>query len=306
VRTVEVELAFQPPLCPDNLFGHLIATAVPGVEEWRDGAYRRTIGLPGGPGILAVRPPAAGSDRMTGRIAMTDPSDLAEAVRLCRFMLDLDVDPATVDGVLAGDPVLAPLVEAVPGRRVPRTTDAAEFAVRAVLGQQVSTAAARTLAARIVTAHGEPVHDPGGGLTHLFPAPAALLGLDPQSLRMPGTRRATVIRLIAAMAGGELSLTTSADPDDVREARRALAGLPGIGPWTVEVVAMRALGDPDAFPASDLGVRAAVETLGLPAGAGRLTWRSQAWRPCRAYAVQHLWAILDHPINSIPEVRSPP
>ncbi|NEA04173.1 DNA-3-methyladenine glycosylase 2 family protein, partial [Streptomyces sp. SID10116] len=155
--TLTLRLPFRAPLNPDNLFGHLIATAVPGVEEWRDGAYRRTLGLPHGHGIVALTPHP---DHIACRLSLTDLRDLTLAISRCRRMLDLDADPAAVDGQLRDDPLLAPLVDKAPGRRVPRTVDEAEFAVRAVLGQQVSTAAARTHAARLVTAHGRPVEDP--------------------------------------------------------------------------------------------------------------------------------------------------
>ncbi|WP_431041515.1 AlkA N-terminal domain-containing protein [Streptomyces sp. P1-3] len=289
-----LRLPFRAPLCPDNLFGHLAATAVPGVEEWRDGAYRRTLRLPYGHGVAALRPRP---DHIECRLSLTDLRDLAGAISRCRRLLDLDADPEAVDAALAADPGLSPLVRKAPGRRVPRTADADEFAVRAVLGQQVSTAAARTLAGRLAAAHGEPVDDPEGGLTRLFPAAPALTGLDPAALAMPATRRATLTRLIGALATGDLALDVGGDRD---EARRRLAALPGVGPWTVEIVAMRALGDPDAFPATDLGVRRAARELGLPATPAALTRHSAAWRPWRAYAVQYLWATDDHPINYLP------
>lgn len=144
---------------------------------------------------------------------------------------------------------------------MPRTVDGAEFAVRAVLGQQVSTAAARTHAARLVTAHGVPVEDPEGGLTHLFPTAGALAGLDPEALALPRTRRTTLTTLVAALAEDRLRLDTDTDWE---RARAELAALPGFGPWTVESIAMRALGDPDAFLPTDLGIRRAAERLGLP------------------------------------------
>jgi AraC family transcriptional regulator of adaptative response / DNA-3-methyladenine glycosylase II len=258
-----VRLEFTPPLFPDNLFGHLVATAVPGVEEWRDGAYRRTTEH----GIVELRPRG-------DHIEFTGP---AEAVPVCRFLLDLDADPVAIDAHLAGDPALAPLVAAAPGRRVPRTTDAAEMALRAVLGQQVSTAAARTHAARLVRDVGEPVGD-----MYRFPSPAAVAAIDPERLALPKARRRTLIGLAAALADG-LDLH---DTD-------ALLALPGIGPWTVGTIRMRALGDRDAFVASDLGVRAALRALG-DADPDR-------WRPYRAYAVQHLWALGDHAVNRMPD-----
>jgi len=294
--TISLRLPFRAPLCPDNLFGHLVATGVPGVEEWRDGAYRRTLRLPYGHGVVALRPTP---DHIACQLALADQRDLAIAISRCRRMLDLDADPVAVDDLLRADPVLRPLVDKAPGRRVPRTVDGAEFAVRAVLGQQVSTAAARTHAARLVTAHGEEVVDPAGGLTHLFPRMEALAALDPESLAFPKSRRTTLTTLIATLAAGEIDLGAGADWDRARE---QLAALPGIGPWTVESIAMRALGDPDAFVATDLGIRYAARELGLPEAPKALVHHARAWRPWRAYAVQYLWATGDHAINRLPSV----
>ncbi|MGX1366368.1 AraC family transcriptional regulator of adaptative response / DNA-3-methyladenine glycosylase II [Streptomyces canus] len=291
---LSLRLPFRAPLNPDNLFGHLAATAVPGVEEWRDGAYRRTLRLPYGHGVVALTPRP---DHIACRLTLSDPRDLTVAISRCRRMLDLDADPVAVDDRLRTDPLLAPLVDEAPGRRVPRTVDEAEFAVRAVLGQQVSTAAARTHAARLVTAHGEPVDDPEGGLTHLFPAPEALAALDPAALAMPRTRRTTFTTLVNQLADGKLQLGVESDWS---ETRARLLDLPGFGPWTVDVIAMRALGDPDAFLPTDLGIRRAAQELGLPSTPAALTARAAAWRPWRAYAVQYLWATDSHPINFLP------
>jgi AraC family transcriptional regulator of adaptative response / DNA-3-methyladenine glycosylase II len=292
-----VPLPFVPPLHPDNLFGHLVATAVPGVEEWRDGAYRRTLRLRGGPGIAALEPPATGSAVVACTLRLSDAADAAAAVRVCRRVLDLDTDPVAVDARLAADDLLAPLVAAAPGRRVPGTAQPEEFALRAVLGQQVSTAAARTHAARLVAGYGEPVDDPAGGLTFLFPPPDVLADADPSALAMPVARRATFLRLARALADGSVDLSPGTDSAG---ALAALAALPGIGPWTVGTIAMRALGDGDAFLPSDLGVRLAAQRLGLPSSPGALTRRAAAWRPFRAYAVQHLWATGDHAVNAMP------
>ncbi len=289
-----LRLPFRAPLCPDNLFGHLAATAVPGVEEWRDGAYRRTLRLPHGYGVANLLPVP---DHIECRLALTDLRDLSTAIARCRWLLDLDADPVAVDDLLRSDPMLAPLVEKNPGRRVPRTVDAAEFAVRAVLGQQVSTKAARTHAARLVAAHGEPVADPRGSLTHLFPTTEALASLDPAALALPQARRTTLTTLVGALASGEIDLGPASD---WHQARAALAGLPGFGPWTIESIAMRALGDPDAFVPSDLGIRRAADEVGLPSTAAGLTRHAAAWRPWRAYAVQYLWATSDHAINRLP------
>ncbi|MFI2372218.1 AlkA N-terminal domain-containing protein [Streptomyces sp. NPDC018833] len=292
--TIALRLPYRAPLNPDNLFGHLVATAVPGVEEWRDGAYRRTLSLSYGHGIVALTPRP---DHIACRLSLTDLRDLTIAISRCRWMLDLDADPVAVDDRLRADPELTPLVDKAPGRRVPRTVDPAEFAVRAVLGQQVSTAAARTHAGRLVTAHGVPALDPEGGLTHLFPTPGALAALDPEALALPRSRRTTLTTLVAALADGALQLDPGSDWD---RARAQLAQLPGFGPWTVEVIAMRALGDPDAFLPTDLGMRRAAAGLGLPATPAALTGHAAAWRPWRAYAVQYLWATDDHPINHLP------
>ncbi len=293
--TLSLRLPFRKPFCPDNLFGHLAATAVPGVEEWRAGAYRRTIRLPHGHAVVALKPT---DDHVACRISLTDQRDLARAISRCRWMLDLDADPGAVDAVLSEDPRMATLVSSNPGRRVPRTVDPDEFAVRAVLGQQVSTMAARTHAGRLVRAYGDLVPDPHGGLTHLFPTAQVLAAMDPSDLAMPQSRRRTLMGLVEALAQGRLDLDLGAD---WREARAKLNALHGFGPWTVESIAMRSLGDPDAFLAGDLGIKLAAGQLGMPATPKALTEHSHLWRPWRSYAVQYLWATGDHPINRMPE-----
>jgi AraC family transcriptional regulator of adaptative response / DNA-3-methyladenine glycosylase II len=293
--SIWLRLPFRAPLQPDNLFGHLAATAVPGVEEWRAGAYRRTLRLAHGHGIVALRP---AHDHIACQLTLTDLRDLASAISRCRRLLDLDADPQAVDDLLSADEVLAPLVAKAPGRRVPRTVDPDEFALRAVLGQQVSTAAARTHAGRLAAAHGEPVEDPGGGLSRLFPATGVLAAADPAGLAMPRSRRESFAGLAAALAAGQVDLSVGGD---WHEARHRLSMLPGLGPWTIETIAMRALGDPDAFIPTDLGVRAAAIGLGLPGTPAALIQRAAPWRPWRAYAVQHLWAAGDHDINRLPD-----
>lgn len=292
---IPVRLAFRPPLEPRQLFGHLVATAVPGVEEWDGRAYRRTMRLPHGHGIVAVRPPARGGRHVESTLFLTDLRDLTAAVRRTRWLLDLDADPVAIDGALSQDPLLTPLVAASPGRRVPRTVDPAELAIRAVIGQQVSTAAARTATGALVAVLGEPVDDPAGGLTHLFPPPARWRWAADDVLRMPQGRRGA-LRALAARLDDGLDLGPGADWAAVRD---TLDGIPGIGTWTTESIAMRALGDPDAFVRTDLGVRSAAAGLGLATPA-RLTARAERWRPWRAYAVQHLWARGSHPINDLP------
>jgi AraC family transcriptional regulator, regulatory protein of adaptative response / DNA-3-methyladenine glycosylase II len=292
---LSLRLPFRAPMCPDNLFGHLAATAVPGVEEWRGGAYRRTLRLTHGPGIVALRPEP---DHIACQLALADLRDLAMAISRCRRLLDLDADPVAVCEQLRADEALAPLVDKAPGRRIPRTVDGAEFAIRAVIGQQVSTAAARTHAARLAQRLGEPVPDQAGGLTRLFPGAdvLAVADLDPV-LALPRSRKQTVIALASAIAGGDVDLGPGAD---WQLARSQLAKVPGLGPWTIETIALRGLGDPDAFPATDLGVRHGAARLSLPASPAALTRRAEPWRPWRGYAVQYLWATSDHAINQLP------
>ncbi len=190
----------------------------------------------------------------------------------------------------------------VPGRRIPGTVDESELAVRVVLGQQVSTAAARTHAARLVAVHGTPVADPGGGLTHCFPSVEDLAGVDPATLALPASRQRCFAALVGALASGAVQLGVGADWE---LARRQLGALPGVGAWTAEMIAMRALGDPDAFPATDMGVRRGAASLGLPDAAPLLDAYAQRWRPWRSYAVQYLWAATDHPINQWPPKGTP-
>jgi len=284
-----LRLPFRRPLRPDTLFGHLAATAVPGVEEVVGATYRRTLRLPHGPGIVALTP---ADGHIACRVELADVADLTAAIARCRRLLDLDADPEAVDRHLAADPLLAPLVTAGPGRRVPRTVDGDEYAVRAVLGQQVSTTAARTVAGALAAEHGDPVVDPTGGLSVLFPTPERLTGATPA---LPGGRVRTFAAVVGALADGQVDLGPGADRV---AARRDLGRLDGVGPWTVEMVAMVALGDPDAFPVGDLGLRRAAGRLGLTPR--ELAGRAERWRPWRAYATQYLWATTGHPLTRWP------
>ena len=293
-QTLSLRLPVRTPFAYDGLFGHLAATAVSGCEEVRDGAYRRTLRLSSGSGIVALTPHP---DHVRCVVVLENVRDLATAIARCRRLLDLDADPDAVIEALGGDTDLRPLVAKAPGQRIPRTVDEQELAVRAVLGQQVSTKAARTHAARLVSAYGSAVTDPMGSLTRIFPTVEQLAEIDPAHLAVPGARRASLAALISGLISGDVAL----DPGcDWERARRQLMTLPGIGPWTTEIIAMRALGDPDAFPATDLGVRLAAGQLGLATDTGSLTERAARWRPWRSYAVQHLWTTLDHPVNHWP------
>ncbi|MCB0934095.1 MAG: DNA-3-methyladenine glycosylase 2 family protein [Mycobacterium sp.] len=293
-QTMSVRLAVRRPFAYEGVFGHLAASAVPGCEEVTSGVYRRTLRLPFGSGILSLSPQP---DHVQCTLALDDVRDLGAAIGRCRRLLDLDADPEAIIEALSVDDRLREVVAKAPGQRIPGSVDLHELAVRAVLGQQVSTAAARTHTRRLVEAYGMPISDPAGGLTHLFPSAEQLADLDPVHLALPHARRKSLRGLVAALVAGDVRL----DPgSDWQEARRQLLRLPGVGPWTAEIIAMRGLGDPDAFPASDIGVRNAAAQLGLPALPRDLITRSERWRPWRSYVTQHLWATLDHPVNHWP------
>jgi AraC family transcriptional regulator of adaptative response / DNA-3-methyladenine glycosylase II len=289
-----LRLPVRTPFAYEGVFGHLAAGTVPGCEEVRGGAYRRSLRLPAGSAVVTLTPAV---DHVRCHLVLDDFRDLTTAIARCRRLLDLDADPEAVVDALTRDPELAPVVEKAPGQRIPRTVDEAELAVRAVLGQQVSTKAARTHAGRLVAAYGQPVRDPGGTLTHTFPSVEQLAEIDPIHLAVPEARRRTLSALIAGLADGSIVLDAGSDWEG---ARAQLLALPGIGPWTAEVIAMRGLGDPDAFPASDLGLKLAAEQLGLPPDQRKLIERSARWRPWRSYATQHLWTTLEHPVNHWP------
>lgn len=292
--TVSLRLPVRAPFAFEGVFGHLAATAVPGCEEVRDGAYRRTLRLPWGNGIVSLTP---APDHVRCLLVLDDFRDLMTATARCRRLLDLDADPEAIVEALGADPDLRAVVGKAPGQRIPRTVDEAEFAVRAVLAQQVSTKAASTHAGRLVAAYGRPVHDRHGALTHTFPSIEQLAEIDPGHLAVPKARQRTINALVASLADKSLVLDAGCD---WQRARGQLLALPGVGPWTAEVIAMRGLGDPDAFPASDLGLRLAAKKLGLPAQRRALTVHSARWRPWRSYATQHLWTTLEHPVNQWP------
>jgi AraC family transcriptional regulator of adaptative response / DNA-3-methyladenine glycosylase II len=277
--TLTLRLSMRSPYDAAAILRWLAARAVPGVEEVAGveeagaGRYRRTLGS----ALVDVQPrPDAG--HVVARIEVDDVTRIAGVVARIRRLFDLDADPAGVDGTLGADPLLASSVAAHPGLRVPGTVDGFELAVRAVLGQQVSVAAARTFAGRLVQRCGRPLDVPAGTLTHAFPTADAVADADLDGLGLTGGRVRTLRALATAVAGGDVSLEPTADRDATRA---ALSALPGIGPWTVDYVAMRALGDPDAFPATDL-------VLARLLGADAVT-RAERWRPWRAYAAMHVW-----------------
>jgi AraC family transcriptional regulator of adaptative response / DNA-3-methyladenine glycosylase II len=302
-----VRLPFRPPLPLDGLITFFGLRAIPGVEDVVEGRYVRSVRLPGGIGIVAVdgvagtdggddpvvtarvrvaAPPVAGP-AVAGSGAGSSARDLDAAVAACRRAFDLDADPVAVDAGLGADPLLAPLVAAAPGRRAPGHVDAAELAMRAVLGQQVSLLAARRLAGRLAELCGDPLATPVGAVTTVFPTPAAIADADLDRIGMPGSRRATLRTLAQRLADRDIDLASGADPDEVE---RRLLEIRGIGPWTASYVRMRGLGDRDVLLATDLGVRHALDRLG--AGGIDPADLARRWSPWASYAVQHLWASL--------------
>jgi AraC family transcriptional regulator of adaptative response / DNA-3-methyladenine glycosylase II len=286
---VELRLRRREPFAWPALLTFLERRAVPGLEEVVGASYRRALRLPRGAGRCEL---SDDGDAVRCRLWLEDLRDLAAAVARCRRLLDLDADPLAVDGRLGEDPVLARLVDATPGRRLPGTVDGYELAVRTVVGQQVSVAGARTILGRLVAAHGAPVGEDAPGVPALrgFPAPEVVAALPDEALPMPRRRAAALRGLARAVADGALVLDGGEERGRVRE---RLLALPGIGPWTVEYLAARGLGDPDAIPVTDLGLRAAARDLGLPEGGAGLAIRAARWAPWRAYAAQHLWASLE-------------
>jgi AraC family transcriptional regulator, regulatory protein of adaptative response / DNA-3-methyladenine glycosylase II len=283
-RALTVRLSYRDPLDWDHLFGFLAARAVPGVEEIQGASYRRTLRLPHGHGVVELS--------LDGRyiecgLELADLRDLPAAVQRCRRLLDLDADPNIPGAHLARDPLLSPLVAETPGLRVPGAVDGSELAIRAVLGQQVSVAAARTTAGKLTVALGEPLPAPDGGLTHLFPSAHAIASADPAVLPGPVRRGQTLHALAIALAREEIAIDPGSDRSEVRS---QLMAIPGIGAWTSDYIAMRALGDPDAFLPTDLGVKRALAQLGRSTTPKDIADIAERWRPWRAYALQHLWA----------------
>lgn len=283
LHTRSFRLPFQAPFAAGTLLSFLAARAVPGIEETRDGTYVRSVRQLRGAAVVAMSPR---SDHVAVRVSSEGPPDLDDLRDRARRAFDLDADAGTIDTALAEDPAMTPLVARIPGIRVPGTFDGFELVVRAIFGQQVSVAGARTSLGRLVSAAGTPLERPSGGITHLFPTAERVAELPPQAFGMPRARAETIHRIGELVAGGELDLSGDAPPE---ETLRRLGDVPGIGPWTLAYVAMRELRDPDAFMASDLGVRKGFEALGLASTEPAMLARAQRWRPWRAYAVMHLW-----------------
>ena len=281
-----VRLACREPFDGDALFSFLAARAVPGVESVDGATYRRSLRLAHGSGVVSV---TVSGGLVSCALTLEDVADVQAAVQRTRRLLDLDCDPAMIAEQLGADPLLAPLVAKRPGLRAPGHPDGTELLVRAVFGQQVSVAGARTLAARLVAAHGEPLVEPVGGVTHLFPSAATIAGLSPEDFAMPRARGAAMIDVCAHVADGRIVLDAGSDR---AEAVASLQAVKGIGPWTAGYVAMRALGDPDVFLPTDLGVRHALAALSADSTPAAAATLAERWSPWRSYALHHLWASL--------------
>jgi AraC family transcriptional regulator of adaptative response / DNA-3-methyladenine glycosylase II len=297
-----LRLACREPFDGRSLLRFLAARAIAGVEEVAQGRYARTVRVPGGSGVVELMPPPArGGERGRAepaarasgaqvllRVRLTSLRGIGQVVSRSRQLFDLDADPQAIAAALAADEALAPLVAERPGLRVPGAYDGFELAVRAVIGQQVSVPAASTLTGRLAARHGTRLGGaagPAGPLSVLFPRPADLAHADLAGLGLTTARQATLRALAAACAAGRVNLDPGTDPE---ETVARLAELPGVGPWTVAYILMRT-GDPDAFPGTDLGLRRAMERVGIEPG------RAGRWRPWRAYAALHLWAALAEP-----------
>jgi len=286
---VSIQLPYRPPYDWDAMIAFLTARAIPGVESVQGGRYARTLVVGEARGVVMIERGEGATLRATLRFPNVQawPAVLARV----RRVFDLAADPAAIAAHLSEDPDLAPMVAARPGLRAPGAWDGFELAVRAVLGQQITVHAARMLAGKIAAAHGAPLEDEAAnalGLTRFFPTPAQLALVDVETLAMPRARGRALVGLAA---------TAAADPDlfgprkSLDEAVAALRALPGIGEWTAQYIAMRALREPDAFPSADIGLMRALETPdGRRPTAAELLARAERWRPWRAYAASHLWA----------------
>lgn len=287
-QSLTLRLPYRRPFAVEPLLEFLGTRAIPGVETLEGTTYRRSLRLPHGEGAVTLAP---ADGYMSAIFKLSDLRDLTTAVTRSRHLFNLDADPVAVDQALGADPLLGPMVKKVPGRRVPGATDGFEMAVRAIVGQQVSVAGARRIISHIVLANGRCLTEPLPPVTHVFPSPeelARLAVVSPEAFPMPSGRRGAIRVLSEAVAEGRLAVDPGADPAELES---GLLAIPGIGPWTATYVAMRALGDPDAFLATDLGLRRAAAQLGLGEDARSLTALAERWRPWRAYALGHLWSV---------------
>lgn len=277
---IDLLLPHRTPMDADGVFAWMAARALPGVESATATSFARHLRMPGGPAHFEIRQTPEGQLRL--RATVTRLADLAPLVSTARRLFDLDADPAAVDEALSGHPALAALVTALPGIRVPGAADPHEMLIRAMVGQQITVAAARTALTALAEQLGE--RTPDGGL--LFPTMAAIAEHGAEVLRGPAARIRAITGAAAALADGSLTLTVG---DDAVAQRAALLAMPGIGPWTADYVRMRVLGDPDVFLPGDVAVRAGAAASGLPADPAPLTAWAARVAPWRSYLTAHLW-----------------
>ena len=284
-----IQLPYRAPYDWAAMLDFWTLRAIPGVEAVKDGRYYRALIIEGVRGLVIVGPGSGNNLALTLRFPQV--KIWPRVIARVRRVFDLAADPLQIGAHLSADPDLAPLIARRPGLRAPGAWDGFELAVRAVLGQQITVQAAVLLAGRIAVDHGEPIGDEALlalGLTHYFPTPERLVDLDPETLPMPRSRgRALASLARAAVADSNLFGMKLG----LEEAITQLKALPGIGEWTAQYIAMRALREPDAFPAADIGLMRALETAdGVRPTAAELLARAEPWRPWRAYAASHLWA----------------
>lgn len=273
-------LNFRPPYNWQGMLDFLSARCTPGVEAVEAGCYRRTICVNGNLGYFEVSPD---NERhlLIARIEFGDPRSLFFIVERIRAMFDLNADWASVVATLGNDPVFAEKVEAEPGLRVPGSWNGFELTARAILGQQITVKGATALAGRLVAKFGQPFCGPKG-LTHVFPEPEILADAKLNTIGLTAVRAETIRALARAICEGKISF---AGVVDSAAFLKRLCEIPGIGSWTAQYVAMRALREPDAFPSTDLGL---LRTMNLRSFR-ELERRSECWRPWRAYAAMYLW-----------------
>jgi AraC family transcriptional regulator of adaptative response / DNA-3-methyladenine glycosylase II len=294
---IVLKLPFSPPYNWSALVRFLAARVTPGLESVGASFYRRTISLDGVHGVVEVSP-LKEQNYLVATIRFPKVALLAQIVERLRCMFDLDANIADIVTHLQQEPILSSATIALPGLRVPGAWDRFELAVRAILGQQVSVAAATTLAGRLVETYGEPLVIEGmpqkeSDLRFVFPRPEVLANADLTALGITRPRAFAISSLATVVAQDRHILTFP----NLEDAVQKLSKLPGIGEWTAQYIAMRALREPDAFPASDLGLLRAMENLGHPMRKSELFKVSQAWRPWRAYAAMFLWSSLDLNLN---------
>ncbi|GAB3603955.1 AlkA N-terminal domain-containing protein [Microbacterium aureliae] len=280
--SLDLALPFRGPIDAAGLFGWMRAHAVPGVETGGADSFARVVRLPGGPAWFEVRQEAG---RLRLRAQLSVLADLGTLIARVRRLFDLDADPLAIDDALARHPELTAAVAGIPGVRVPGAVDPAEMLIRAMIGQQISVASARTVQGRLTAELGESVDTPHGPAL-LFPAPAEIAERGAEVLRGPAARVRAIIAAAAVLADGSLALGPGDDP---AEQRRTLLALPGIGPWTADYVGMRILGSPDVLLPGDVAARTGAAVLGIPADAAGLTAWAGRTAPWRSYLMAHLW-----------------